>query len=157
MYSNSTSVSDKGTYGNFGNGFAANTSFDVSGGAWSNFKDLVVDSITAKKVLADYVQTSELNAVSARVGTLESDHVSTSDLSATNAEIKNLKSASINVNRLKAGTVNGKAVKWQQISYVHDMVPTFKSKTINDQVINYISGLSYEKRRLYVMAYDEKE
>lgn len=139
------SVSDKGTYGNFGNGFAANTSFDVSGGAWSNFKDLVVDSITAKKVLADYVQTSELNAVSARVGSLESDHVSTSDLSATNAEIKNLKSASINVNRLTAGTVNGHKVGWVRIKFANEVhIELNTDGTVRSHGVTY--------KYMYVMA-----
>lgn len=141
------SVSDKGTYGNFGNGFAANTSFGISGGAWSDFKNLVVDSITAKKVLADYVQTSELNAVSARVGTIESDYVKTKDLNAV----------SITADRLKAGTVNGKSVKWQEIRYVGAIEPSYRT-VVNSkgEDVPVVSTIGYSSYKLYVMCHDEK-
>ena len=148
------SVSDKGTYGNFGNGFAANTSFDVSGGALTGF----ADCIRATKILAKYVETSELDATNARIKTLESDHVSTSDLDATNAEIKNLKSASITADRLKAGTVNGKSVKWQEIRYIGAIEPSYGSAVNSSgETISVVKTIGYSSYKLYVMCHDEKE
>lgn len=98
---------DKGTYGNFNNGFNAGTSFGLNGGALTNFNSLVVKNITAENiratnVLADYIKAStvsanyatidSLNAATARIGSIESNYVKTSQLNAVSARINNLTS-----------------------------------------------------------------
>ena len=126
-----------GTSGNFNYGFTAGHAFDVTGGAWNNFKDLVVDSIVAKNVLAEYITASEVSA----------NYATISSLDAANARIDNLSSASINVNRLTAGTVNGYSVRWQDIHYV-----SYVSVSYSD---GYVSEVTPTIRSLYVMAHDE--
>lgn len=99
------SYTDKGTYGNFNNGFAAGTSFGLSGGALSNFDTFVCRNITAENiratnVLADYIKAStvsanyatisSLNAATARIGTIESDYVKTGQLNAVSAKFDHL-------------------------------------------------------------------
>lgn len=101
------SFTDKGTYGNFNNGFNAGTSFGLNGGALTNFNSLVVKNITAENiratnVLADYIKAStvsanyatidSLNAATARIGSIESNYVKTSQLNAVSARINNLTS-----------------------------------------------------------------
>lgn len=124
-----------GTYGNFNYGFTAGHAFDVTGGAWNNFKDLVVDSIVAKNVLAEYITASEVSA----------NYATISSLDAANARIDNLSSASINVNRLTAGTVNGHSVSWQRLTVVTDIFYT----TNNDGLVNNVWSAT---RTLYFMA-----
>lgn len=133
-----------GTYGNFSYGFSAGHGFALDGGAWSDFKNLVVDSIEAKKVLAEYITASEIAANYATIGSLD----------AANAEINNLKSASINVNRLTAGSVNGHSVSWQKIAYVNDMHLEIDTKTISGINVNSVSSFGFTRRYLYVMADD---
>lgn len=148
------SVNNGSTYGNFNSGISANSSFGLSGGALTNFRDLVVDSITAKNVLADYVKTAQLDAAKARISSLESDHVSTSQLNAVNASINSLKSQSINVNRLTAGTVNGYSVNWRGTVYVKEAHIGYDTKTISGKTITGINKDStYIKSAfLYIMA-----
>lgn len=124
-----------GTSGNFNYGFTAGHAFDVTGGAWNNFKDLVVDSIVAKNVLAEYITASEVSA----------NYATISSLDAANARIDNLSSASINVNRLTAGTVNGYDVSWQRLRVVTNITYT----TNNDGLVNNINETT---RTLYFMA-----
>lgn len=126
-----------GTSGNFNYGFSAGHGFDVTGGAWNDFKDLVVDSITAKQVLAEYITAGEVSA----------NYATISSLNAANARIDNLSSASINVNRLTAGTVNGYSVSWRDIHYVSYITVSFKD--------GYVSSVTPTTRALYVMAHDE--
>lgn len=84
-----------GTYGSFGNGFWAGSSFGLQGGALSNFNDLVVRNITADLVRAraidagfitadtisaNYATITSLNAAVARIGTLEAKKIRAEDL-----------------------------------------------------------------------------
>lgn len=133
-----------GTYGNFNYGFNAGHGFGVSGGALSDFRNLVVDSIEAKQVLAQYIKAEE---VAANYATIDS-------LNAANAKIDNLSSASINVSRLKAGSVNGYSVSWQKIGYISDMHLEVESKTINGITVNSVSSHGWTRRYLYVMSSD---
>lgn len=131
-----------GTYGNFSYGFDVGHGFGVSGGALTDFNNLVVKNITAENikatnVFAGYITASEIAAQYATIG----------NLNAANARIDNLSSASINVNRLTAGTVNGKSIKWQDIHYV-SMI-TVKSNG------GYVTDVTPTIRSLYVMACDE--
>lgn len=79
--------------GSFGGGFSANTSFGLSGGALTNFNDLVANKVTASyidatvKLSATYAEIKTVNAVSARVGTIESDYVKAATINAMNATI----------------------------------------------------------------------
>lgn len=101
------SYTNKGTYGNFNNGFNAGTNFGLNGGALTNFNSLVVKNITAENikatnVLADYIKAStvsanyatieSLNAATARIGSIESNYVKTNQLNAVSARINNLTS-----------------------------------------------------------------
>ena len=96
-----------GTYGNFDNGFYAGSSFGLTGGAENDFQNLVVDSINAKKVLADYITATEIKATYATIKTvnalnsvivgvgnkvtkIEDDYVTTGTLNAVSAKIDNL-------------------------------------------------------------------
>lgn len=112
---------DKGTYGNFNNGFNAGTSFGLNGGALTNFNSLVVKNITAENiratnVLADYIKAStvsanyatidSLNAATARIETIESNYVSTKQLNAVSAKINNLTSDTGTVYDLWCGTLH---------------------------------------------------
>ena len=137
------SINNGGTYGNFGNGFAANSSFGLSGGALTNFQDLVVNSITAKSVLADYVKTAQLDAAKARISSLESDHVSTSQLSAVNASINSLKSSSISVNRLTAGSVNGTTIDWNSQTFVQSIKIALNSDRTVKSVMTTSVGITF--------------
>lgn len=126
---------NNGTYGNFNYGFDASHGFGVRGGALSDFRNLVVDSIEAKKVLADYIKASTVAATYATISSLD----------AANARIDHLSSASINVNRLTAGTVNGHSISWQRITVVFSVHYT----TNNDGLVNFIKT---GERTLYLMA-----
>ena len=138
------SYNANGTYGNFNYGFDAGHGFGVSGGALRDFRNLVVDSIEAKHVLAEYITAGEVSANYATIGSLD----------AANARIDNLSSASINVNRLKAGSVNGHSVSWQKIGYISDLHIEVDSKTINGITVNSVSSHGWTRRYLYVMASD---
>ena len=50
------------SYGNFGNGLNVGNSFGITGDAYEDFKKLVVDSIEAKNVLADYITSGTVKA-----------------------------------------------------------------------------------------------
>lgn len=157
------SLSDKGTYGNFNNGFAAGSSFGLSGGALTNFNDLVANKVTASyidatvKLSANYATIKSLDAAKARISEIEANYISASTVSANyatidslntaNAKIDNLSSASINVKRLTAGTVNGHNVSWQDIHYV-----SFITVKKNN---GYVTSVEPTIRSLYVMAHDQ--
>lgn len=132
-----------GTYGNFNYGFNAGHGFGVSGGALSDFKNLVVDSIEAKQVLAQYIKAEEVAANYATIGSLN----------AANARIDNLSSASINVNRLTAGSVNGHSVSWKELEYVRT-VKTTSSPIGTENGKTYYGVTGWDFRKLYVMAED---
>ena len=103
----------KGTSGNFNNGFSADSSFGVTGGARTDFDNLVVKNITAENimatnVLANYVTantlnavtanlqnvfTQSLNALDARLGTVEADYITASKVKADYMEVANWTSA----------------------------------------------------------------
>lgn len=78
------------TSGTFNNGFSADTSFGVSGGALTNFNTLVTNRITAEyidatvQLSAKYATITSLDAVSARVGTIEANYATVGDLAVTN-------------------------------------------------------------------------
>lgn len=115
--------SSSGTSGDFSNGLSANVNFSVSGGALSDFRNLVVDSIVAKKVLADYITANEiaasyatissLNAAIARIGTIEARYVTTSQLNAVNAKFDSFYSTSGSTVILKAGILEVGSMKYQ--------------------------------------------
>ena len=70
------SLSTNGTYGAFENGFLANSSFVLNGGALGDFDKLVVNNITAGNirntgVLNDYATVNSLNNAIERIDALE--------------------------------------------------------------------------------------
>ena len=74
-----------GTYGGFGNGFWADNRFGLSGGALTNFNDLVVENITAENikktnVLDDYATNASLNAINKKIQSLDESKINISDL-----------------------------------------------------------------------------
>ena len=94
-----------GTYGNFSNGFLAGNSFGLSGGALTNFNNLVANKITANYikstgVLADYITATSvsakyatitsLNAVDAKFDTLSSKYATIDNLNSLKAKIGDL-------------------------------------------------------------------
>lgn len=129
-----------GTYGNFGNGFYAGSSFGLNGGALNDFNNLVVNRIDA-----NYINTTVLNAGFVTADTVAVNYATIGSLNATNANIESLRSASISCNRLTAGTVNGKSVGWSSINVVTDVFYT----TSNEGLVNNIWTT---KTNMYVMA-----
>lgn len=130
-----------GTYGNFNYGFDASHGFGVRGGALSDFRNLVVDSIEAKQVLAEYIKASTVAATYATISSLD----------AANARIDHLSSASINVNRLTAGSVNGHQVDWQLISICYDIDIHSSRYTIEDKSVNVVTSVSPKYYNVYFM------
>lgn len=105
-----------GTYGNFNNGFAADTSFGLSGGALNHFDTLVCRNITAETIRATNVLSDYVTA-----NTIAANYATIAGLNAANGRIDNLSSSSIHVNRLRAGSVNGHHVDWQAITVCYDV------------------------------------
>ena len=117
---------EKGTSGNFDNGFSAGSSFGVTGGARTDFDNLVVRNITAENilatnVLANYVTANTLNAVTAnlqnvftqsldaldaRLGTVEADYITADTVKANYMEVAYWTSAGkIRADRIDANTI----------------------------------------------------
>lgn len=133
------SFTDKGTYGNFNNGFTAGTSFGVTGGALNNFNDLVVRNITAENiratnVFADYITASQisakyatissLDAAKARIGTIESNYISASEVSANYATIGSLDAAVARI-----GSIESNYVKTNQLNALSAKIDNLTSNT----------------------------
>lgn len=81
----------------FGGGFSTDTSFGVTGGALQNFNDLVANKVTAAyidatvQLSAKYATITSLDAVLARIGTLEANDVTINGtLEAHSTDIRNL-------------------------------------------------------------------
>ena len=129
----------KGTSGNFNNGFSADTSFGVTGGARTDFDNLVVRNITAENilatnVLANYVTantlnaavanlqtifTLSLNALDARLGTVEADYITADTVKANYMEVAYWTSAGkIRADRIDADTIVAKIGSYSSDLYV---------------------------------------
>lgn len=142
-----------GTYGSFGNGFWAGSSFGLQGGALSNFNDLVVRNITA-----DLVRARAIDAGFITADTIAAKYATITSLDAAVARINTLEAKKISVNDLNvSGTLNGHGISWQSISYVSDL------NTRRVHVITAADGSkgetvevvsSYSKRRLYTLCED---
>lgn len=115
--------------------------FGVSGTALNNFNNLVANKVTANYIdatvglSANYATINTLDAVSARVGTLEADHVSVNELSAVKAKFNNL-----NANNITAGTIDVNRLN------IDGIVTSIASKTL--QCVNFaaqtIKGSHYQ-------------
>lgn len=136
-----------GTYGGFTNGFGANTSFAVAGGALNDFNNLVVNRIDA-----NYINTHVLNAGFVTADTVAANYATIASLNATNANIESLRSASISCSRLTAGTVNGLSVGWARISYVSEVYSEPVAVTMADGSIGYVySNTGRDTINMYVL------
>lgn len=86
--------------------------FGVTGTALNNFNDLVANKVTANyidaavQLSANYATINSLDAVSARVGTLEADHVSIGSFNAVSGRVGSLEADHVSVESLNA--VNAK-------------------------------------------------
>lgn len=150
------SYTTNGTHGNFNNGFSANKSFGLSGGALNNFDTLVCRNITAENiratnVLAGYITASEVAANYITAGAVAANYATIDRLNAANARITNLSSASIHVNRLKAGSVNGHQVDWQYISVCYDIEVHSSYHTIGGKTVNVVTGIDPKYYNVYLM------
>lgn len=82
--------------------------FEMTGTALDQFNNLVANKVTANYIdatvglRATYATINTLDAVSARVGSLEADHVSVAQLNAANARIDNLSATKIDAAIVKA-------------------------------------------------------
>ena len=137
-----TYSSTSGTYGNFNDGFYANSSFGLKGGALSDFNNLVVGTITA-----DYIKTAVLNAGFITADEVSANYATITSLNAANATINNLKTSNISCDRLVAGEVNGHSVDWRQITYISDI--DCREENINGEDYLLIKG--YKSQVLYTL------
>ena len=116
--------------GSFGNGFSADNSFGLTGGALVNFNDLVANKVTANyidatvQLSAKYATITSLDAVSARVKTIESDYIKTAQLNATNAAIDNIKATYATVDSVRAtyATIDNLNVTNLNVSNLNNVV-----------------------------------
>lgn len=107
-----------GTYGNFSNGFYAGSSFGLTGGAETDFNNLVVGRIQAQIVEAGLVTADQLNAVSARVGRIEADYIKANQIdalviSAISNNATGITCQSININGQYLYCDTNYEVKWR--------------------------------------------
>lgn len=120
------SLSDKGTYGNFNNGFAAESSFGLKGGALINFNDLVANKVTASyidatvKLSANYATIGSLDAAKARISEIEANYISASTVAANYATINSLSAYRLKATKITAEelTFKGKSVSWEKVAVV---------------------------------------
>lgn len=142
---------EKGTSGNFNNGFSADTSFGVTGGARTDFDNLVVRNITAENilatnVLANYVTANTLNAavanlqtiftlsldaLDARLGTVEADYITANEVHTNYMDVRTwTHDGLIKADRIDADTIVSK-------------IGEFKSRiTVTDLYVNDYLGAS---------------
>ncbi len=101
-----------GTHGNFNNGFTADRSFGVTGGALNNFNSLVANKVTAAyidatvKLSANYATIQSLEAAKARISTIESNYISANTVAANYATISSLDAAKARIDSLETNVAN---------------------------------------------------
>lgn len=133
---------EKGTSGNFDNGFSAGSSFGVTGGARTDFDNLVVKNITAENilatnVLANYVTANTLNAavanlqtiftlsldaLDARLGTVEADYITANEVHTNYMDVRTwTHDGLIRADRIDADTIVAKIGEFKSQIKVTDL------------------------------------
>lgn len=159
------------TSGNFDNGFSANTSFGLGGGALQQFNNLVANKVTAAyidatvQLSAKYATIGDLNVtknlvvgVGDRVTTIENDYIRTAQLEAVNARFKNLNASNItagtiSLNRIADASKTGTAA-WTLISYIKGLKNCGYTpvKNTSGQTVSAVTDINFYYGELYVLA-----
>ena len=96
--------------------------FGMTGTALQNFNDLVANKVTANyidatvQLSANFATIKTLDAVSARVGSLEADHVSVGSFNAVSAKVDTIESSYITAQKVK--TEYMEVANWVDAGYI---------------------------------------
>jgi len=142
--------STDGTYGNLNNGFSAGTSFGLTGGALTNFNDLVVGNITAENVYAtgvftNYLTAGEIQSTYAAINYVDGINIDLSGrITAVDAKFNNL-----NANNITSGTISTDRLDVQSIqSSFSESVAVRCSAVITQGVV--INGVNFVPRSVII-------
>lgn len=147
-----------GTFGNFTNGFYADTSFGLTGGAKAQFDSLVVGNITAENiratnVLADYATFNWVNANFFTADEIRSSYATIDTLNGVNADLSgqitaaNAKFNNLNASNITAGTLsfdrlqsyNGASAQWVHYTVVYDV--DFSAQEVKRITLHYLGTI----------------
>ena len=139
------SLDTNGTYGAFENGFLANSSFVLNGGALQDFNNSV-----EQKISVDYINDKLLKCKNLFTdGKINVDGIETQNIKTNGLNAYDLKANNISVTDL---TVNGKHANWKWINIITSVGKEFAyCKDINGNNIRVVIDVPTTQDDLYVM------
>ena len=151
-----------GTYGGFNNGFFAGSSFGLSGGALTNFNDLVANKVTAAyidatvQLSANYATIGSLDATKARISEIEANYISASTVAANYATIGSLNAYRLKATKITAEelTFQGENVRWDRVEVVTSYYPIYVTvkRATDGTDVNVVADFRLTTRPVYVMS-----